>query len=342
MRVSIIVPVYNAEKYLSACIESVINQTNSNWELILVDDGSSDKSLDICKSYAEEHKTKIKVYHKKNEGQYLTRMFGIELCTGEYIGFLDADDFLDKEYVNTIIKYIEETQAEVICFGFQIWDNEIKKIISVLEKKQYELFSSLKERQFVYEQIVSGKLTGSVCSKVFKTSSIKAAYINDSIVKEKRYAEDAFQSFSIMADVENILYINSKLYFYRNNETGASKGVNKRGLDYYNTKYVFELIRENLLTWKMDKYIYLKQLYARNFNETIYHLLKFYRSADSRRRKQEIIQYDWSSYLLDGYDTYIENNEYIRKSYIRVWKAFSEHKHMEIYFREKFRKLIGW
>ena len=95
MKISIVVPVYNCEKYVGDCIESVINQSNDNWELILVNDGSTDKSAEICNSYAEKYRQKIFAFHKENEGQFLTRKFGILKCTGDYVGFLDADDLLD-------------------------------------------------------------------------------------------------------------------------------------------------------------------------------------------------------------------------------------------------------
>ena len=105
--ISIVVPVYNAEKYLDRSIGSVISQTNSDWELILVNDGSLDNSGEICEKYSSKYEN-IKVLHKKNEGQLIARQLGIDNSSGDYIGFLDADDELDKNYVEDLSCFINE------------------------------------------------------------------------------------------------------------------------------------------------------------------------------------------------------------------------------------------
>ena len=94
--ISVIVPIYNVEKYLTKCIESIINQTYKNLEIILVDDGSPDKSPIICDEYAKKD-NRIKVIHKKNGGLSDARNYGMSLATGEYISFIDSDDYIDEE-----------------------------------------------------------------------------------------------------------------------------------------------------------------------------------------------------------------------------------------------------
>ena len=94
--ISIIIPVYNVEKYLEECIESVINQTYRNLEIILVDDGSTDKCLETCKEY-EKRDNRIKVIHQENAGVSVARNVGIDFSTGQYIGFVDSDDFIEKD-----------------------------------------------------------------------------------------------------------------------------------------------------------------------------------------------------------------------------------------------------
>lgn len=110
---SIIVPVYNAEKYVRECIESVINQTCESWELLLVNDGSTDGSLEICKSFLGDER--ISVFSKKNEGLSATRNYGLSRAKGDYILFLDSDDTIEPDSLERFQSIINKTGAEVIA-----------------------------------------------------------------------------------------------------------------------------------------------------------------------------------------------------------------------------------
>lgn len=113
--ISVIVPVYNVEKYLSECIDSVLSQTYDNYEIILVDDGSTDNSGKICDEYAEKH-DKITVIHKENSGPSKTRNVGLEISKGEYIYFLDSDDYLVSDAFDKLIKTAKKENADVVFF----------------------------------------------------------------------------------------------------------------------------------------------------------------------------------------------------------------------------------
>ncbi len=337
MKISIVVPVYNAEKFLKECIESVLNQTNSNWELVLVDDGSTDKSAQICDSFAKEYANKIYSFHKKNEGQFLTRQYGINKSTGDYIGFLDADDLLDKSYVETILNCIEnDSSVEVICFNFSEFEDDFFKEVKKLEKNQ---FRTKEELKVLHKQVVNGTLTGSMWSKVFKRDLINNIVVDESTVSQKKYGEDAFQSFAILLEAQNVCFSEDVLYCYRGNPQGASKGFEEKDFEYFNTKYVFELLEAFVLKKYSADDLLLKQLYARNFNETVYYILKFYRNAKTKERKKQVVEYDWNSFLLNEGLKHIKDNKYVRKAYIKVWKVFSKKAHFEICMRERF---IGW
>ncbi len=117
MLVSVIIPVYNADKFLDKCIQSVINQSYTNWELILINDGSTDESGLICDTYAQNDK-RIKIIHNKNQGVSVTRNIGINKATGDYLFFLDADDYLPKDSLKTLIYYIEKHPELDVIKGF--------------------------------------------------------------------------------------------------------------------------------------------------------------------------------------------------------------------------------
>lgn len=116
-KISIIVPVYNVEKYLSQCIESIINQNHKNIEIILVNDGSTDKSGDICDKYSLKD-NRIKVIHKKNEGVSIARNTGLKVATGEYIAFVDGDDLVDKDIYTRLINVINNSKYDLVMCRF--------------------------------------------------------------------------------------------------------------------------------------------------------------------------------------------------------------------------------
>lgn len=341
MKISIVVPVYNCENFIIECIESVINQTSDNWELILVNDGSTDKSAEICDSYSERYPEKIFAFHKENEGQFLTRKFGILKCNGDYVGFLDADDLLDADYVKVLTENISEYNSpDALCFGFVQFGENINKETTVTEHTV--CFKTSDERKYVYNQIICGQLTGSLCSKVFKKSVITNNIPDDNIVKTKRFAEDAYHSFDALANSESILYLNCALYYYRNNEQSFSHGFETRSLDYFNSKFLFELLKNNLGITKMDNTETRESICTHNFNGTVNFMLKYLRAAKTLKRKKEIIDFDWSSYLLEETIDRIDTDNNFRKSYLKVWKAFKKKKYLTILFREKFKRILGW
>lgn len=118
-KVSVIIPVYNVEKYLYKCVDSVINQTYKNLEIILVDDGSSDNSPQICDEYAKSDE-RIKVIHKINEGVSVARNVGISVASGEYVCFFDSDDFVEEDVLEKMLDAIEEKAYDVCVCGYSV------------------------------------------------------------------------------------------------------------------------------------------------------------------------------------------------------------------------------
>lgn len=125
-KVSIVVPVYNVEKYLKRCVNSLIGQSYFNLEILLVDDGSKDSSLSICKEY-ELKDSRIRVFHKENEGLGLTRNYGIERATGEYITFVDSDDYLTSDAIAAMLDRAIATNADVVI-ATHYYKNEVQEV----------------------------------------------------------------------------------------------------------------------------------------------------------------------------------------------------------------------
>ena len=115
--ISVIVPVYKVEQYLPQCIESIINQTYRNLEIILIDDGSPDNCGKICEEYAQKDK-RIKVFHKKNGGLSDARNYGIARASGEYLAFVDSDDWIEPDMYEVLVNWIEDHQTDIVSCGF--------------------------------------------------------------------------------------------------------------------------------------------------------------------------------------------------------------------------------
>ena len=121
--ISVIVPVYNVEEYLTQCIESIINQTYTNLEIILVDDGSTDQSGKICDEYAIKD-DRIQVIHKENRGVGSARNVGLDTSKGEYVSFVDSDDYVDKNYIKILLKQMLEHNVQVSICNLAITDKK--------------------------------------------------------------------------------------------------------------------------------------------------------------------------------------------------------------------------
>ena len=122
-KISVIVPVYNVELYLRRCIDSILAQTFTDFELLLVDDGSTDRSGEICDDYARKD-MRVGVFHNKNHGVAYTRQFGLEHVTAEYFAFVDSDDFIDQQYLFLLFKEINSSQSDMtVCAYNEIGQN---------------------------------------------------------------------------------------------------------------------------------------------------------------------------------------------------------------------------
>lgn len=145
-KISVIIPVYNVEKYLKRCLDSVINQAYKNLEIILVDDGSTDNSLKILKQYSQKD-ARVKILTQKNKGAAIARNFGLSIATGKYVIFLDSDDYFETTLIKKSVDKAEEFNADIVIFKAKAFDNITGKTsalndrISKLHKYQEKIFS---------------------------------------------------------------------------------------------------------------------------------------------------------------------------------------------------------
>ena len=209
---SVIVPVYNAAQYLNDCIISVLRQTKKNWELILVDDGSKDNSLEICNKYATEY-SNIKVFHKSNSGQYETREFGVKKSSGDYCIFLDADDMLLQSYIECVMKYIRIYNSDCIVCGLERITNS-----GAIDNWKDDSVSCLTDKKDQFKKLLLNPVYNSLCRKIVKRALLLEAMQGEHIIV--KHGEDLIQSIAIFENARDILFIPDVLYQYRiNNES---------------------------------------------------------------------------------------------------------------------------
>lgn len=207
IRVSIIIPVYKVpEVYLRKCIESCINQTLKNIEIILIDDGSPDNCGEICDEYALKD-NRIKVIHKKNSGVSSTRNYGILKANGEYIGFVDADDWIEEDFYEKMITFGEQNKVDVVVSGFVKEKNN--KIIECLIKEESKNFNRTEAIKVLLERKL---YVWSPCDKIYKTSTLRESKI---FFPEKiSMGEDLNFIWNLFNRIDKIGYISLNKYHY--------------------------------------------------------------------------------------------------------------------------------
>ena len=237
--VSIVIPVYNAEKSIKRCLDSVLHQTYSDIEIIIVDDGSSDSSPIICDSYAERD-PRISVFHRTNVGVSASRNFGIEKSNGDYICFLDSDDVIKPNLIEDNYNFAKEKNVDVLIYGFTYCSEDTgERTENVVEDfcgPNKEFF----EGHFC--EIVSSELLNAPWNKMIKKSYL----VKNNILFDLRYSicEDIVFSLMLFKNAD-IIAINSKSYYdyylqtenslrtkLHNNFLEASKEVYKHGMEY--------------------------------------------------------------------------------------------------------------
>lgn len=225
-KISIVVAVYNVEKYLSECIESIINQTYSNLEIILVDDGSPDNSGNIAEEYAKKDK-RIKVIHKENGGLSDARNAGMKAATGDYLMFSDSDDFLIENACELLVNKIEKEQADYVIGNYincyedgQLWE---KPIFDLEKYKEFKL--NIKDYKDSFYIMNSG-----VWNKIFNMNFIRNLELEFVVGLP---AEDAIFTTYCFIKAKKVFYIPQLVYVYRQREAGTSISMNCT-LKYFN------------------------------------------------------------------------------------------------------------
>ncbi len=329
MKFSILVPVYNVEDYLEQCVDSLLSQDYSGeYEIILVDDGSTDSSGKICDKYACKNSEIIKVFHKRNEGLVSAREVGIANATGEACLFVDSDDFVEANLLSTLERAFDSNPgSDIIIYSYWYY-NDGTKSERKLRLSEIETVYEDEKKNELYSNLLFSTNTTPIWTKAVRTKILRQDATDYSLYYEKNMAEDWFRSVNLINIAKKIIYIDVPLYNYRTNAQSISRSFSAEGIEKKNILYVYDRLTELLPVWGMDDEETRKKLKARWLNETMYTFSKYMENAGSIKDVRLILKYNWSSMLPEG----VENNpnEYENKSYRYLFEKLKSKKYVSI------------
>lgn len=236
IKVSIIVPAYNSEHYLRECIDSILNSTLQEIEIILVDDGSIDQTAQICDAYAEKF-NKIRVIHQDNKGQNAARLAGTMAANGEYVGFVDSDDWIDPKMYEELWQQAYIQNADIVCCG------------CIYEKGKYQeiRYNTLKEGAYNKKEILQQALSYVLCfgsdytkDRIIEPHLVDKLFKRNLVLQELLegdkgifWGEDAIITFKCIAKADSMVVIKSTPYHYRIHQQSILRRQDKRAITSY-------------------------------------------------------------------------------------------------------------
>ncbi len=269
-KISIIIPIYKVENYIHRCIESILSQSYTDFELILVDDGSPDNCGEICEEYAKLD-YRIKVIHKQNGGLSDARNAGLDIAKGDYIGFVDSDDYIEKDMYEKLLNACVNYQAEIsMCGRYDVFENELTPVFSF---EGHRVWSS---KEAIENLLTWNSIDSSACDKLFEKS------LFDNIrFPVGRYNEDIFIMTKILFDAKKIVHIGeSKYYYYHRSNSITTEKFSENKMDLLDAS-------QQVLDFVSDKYPDLKSKAVSFHHKGIIYLLSILQSKTSKSQFQD-------------------------------------------------------
>lgn len=220
--ISVIVPIYNVEKYLQKCVDSIINQTYKSLEIILVDDGSLDNCPKMCDDYAKKD-SRIKVVHKENGGLSDARNVGMEVVTGEYVSFIDSDDYISLDFYETLLQTMIDNDSDIVeCSVVKFYENE----------KFDEYSDDLKVTNYETVDALDGLISENPFKQHVWNKLYKSSVALDILYAVGKLNEDEFWTYQVFGIAKKVTRINKTMYYYfQRNGSIMGNGYNIRRLD---------------------------------------------------------------------------------------------------------------
>lgn len=325
MEISIIVPVYNVEKYIDRCIDSILNQTFKDFELILVNDGSTDNSGDICDKYSKID-SRIKVIHKINGGVSSARNVGIDNANGKYIQFIDPDDWVDDLLLERSYNTINNEDSDIVFLGIKYEDFISKRVTKRVVSKEI-IFDINKNIKHDAIKLIKDDLFGFTWCKLFKASIIKSHKIkfdeSISLAEDEKFTCDYYKY------INKISVLDEAYYYYVKYGNERQTLCSMSGNSIYTRDKIFKSWMQMLDTKENDIFIktYLSNKSFSNLYEEVYNIYFEEKNKVTRNIKLSKLKNTYFyNYLVKNYTKYyqkillffINNNKY------EIFKIFNK------------------
>lgn len=272
VKVSVIIPVYNTERYLKQCLDSVLAQTLEEIEILCVDDGSTDSSPSILQSYAEKD-SRVHIIQKENGGVVSARKVGIEAATGRYLGFMDSDDWVEPEMYEKLYGYGVEYQADLVSSGYFLEGNFTSVHYDDVPPGFYDgkKLDFLRENTIFNVETKEVGIRGSLCCKLFLAERLKRVHAQ--MPEDLSMSEDKMCVLSYLLDSTGVYIVREAFYHYRIHANSAVHTPNPRYLEAVNAvyQYLIKLYDHPLFTEEMrlQAELYVTELLYKGINSRL-------------------------------------------------------------------------
>lgn len=322
VRFTVNVPVYNAEKYLHECIDSILNQTFTDFELLLIDDGSKDSSGAICDEYALKD-SRVKVFHNENQGSFATRVFSVSHATGEFCTFCDSDDYYDIDYLARANELLCSENCDVLLFYQDCIVNGVREAATPRwsEKK---VFTGEGKKEF-YNAMMTGSYFNTLNVKVIKTSLLQADPLKTEKYSFVKNGDDFLQSLYPIFNAEKIVFVPECYYNYRINPDSLTHKIDP---NIYNSIFA---VRSVIWNDYLDGTDILgentKQVFAARSARSAMNIVKLIAQSDNLTDEEKtVVFHNIRNHAF--YSDFIEpnlNKSDLEKKWLVIYELFSRH-----------------
>lgn len=295
MKFSVLIPVYNSEKYLKECLQSILDQSYNDYEIILVDDGSTDSSPQICDDYQNKYPDIIKVIHQKNSGQLVSRVNAIKSASGDYCIFLDSDDLIVDSALETLSLKIDAYHSpDMIIYPFYYdRDGKLEKSKTIY---QGEHFYSEEEIHVLHELFYTSFMLNSMCTKCVKQTVLIKSIFDVEKYSSLRCSEDRLQSMWILDSIQSAVYIDTPLYQYRLFSGSTTRTYTYADIEKFNTAILFKEEEKHLKKWGFTSAEWVQRFQAKYISYMVYVFDLFYMNVPKNEQKN-VLDYPWCSFI---------------------------------------------
>lgn len=327
LKYSFLVPVYNVEKYLKQCIDSMLSQTYKDFEIVLVDDGSTDSSGKICDDYQALFPDIINVVHKKNEGLVSARQVGIEEAKGDIYLFVDSDDFVEPQLLYYVDReFSVHENLDMVIYSFQYYKGSQKSGRKSTISESDVVFSGDKKKE-LYSALMFTPLITSIWTKAVKREVFQKDVTDYKEHYSHNMGEDLFRSIFLLSLADYVKYINIPLYNYRTDNFSISRDFSPDSIEKKNMMYIYDTFIKYLPIWDMDNNETKTKLKLHWLELVVFTFNQYYIAADSYYQKKLVVDFNWDIMLPSDISTVLINDN----NSVRTYKMIKDKKYLSLY-----------